>query len=446
MKNFVTKTSDTAVSKTLKFPIGKRPQSWIIRLKQMTGATASIIERTEISSITQTEFNDGNVTFIINVAHIGRKNNQLFQLYRANLIFKIKKDGTMQMVRNGRLVTVSTEIEMFLHFFYRIGVEYSHVFDKLQDKDIGIYDYYFSRNKKLFQLPCDREFLINYYYNSLDNNVRNKVNYHLRKGNTHKAVIALLGYDFPKSIRKLLLKNASYATASKVIKKVLLAGIPIDTVRILLLQDRLNLLELLSKKPTLTGWSIKEKKEKVETDAIGFAVGFVETFSEACARDILRMVTNLYTGEVTIDISNMPNNIRQLHDELIPIYNRMMDERQAESWALMNKFHKSEYDVAMINGYTIRPVVNSNECVTIGNEMSICVGAYADNHCKGLVEILVVTDNTGAYLACLELKEFNLFQAKLKYNRFVSNDKDICDAVIQYCNQFGINISTRDVM
>lgn len=446
MQNIITKTSDTSVSKTLKFPIGQRPE-YGIRLKPMSFVTWSLVCATEISSITQTKFNDGNTSFIINIAHIGQKNEKRFEMYRANLIFKVKKDGVLQMVNNGKLVTASPILSSYLVLFNNVGRYFKEVFDEYQSNGYNLYDYHFSRNQKLFQLPCTRDFLESFYF-SLTQNNRNRVNYHLRKGNTHKATIALLGYDFPKSIKKLLLSNTKYSSYRYSLGCALQAGIPVDTVRNLILQERFQLVRLLAKKPTLTGWSLKETKEMPDHDSDDFLIIIPEYPSETLARDTLRMIENNGWLEALpdTDITHMSNNLRQFHDQLIPIYNRLIDDTKAQDWASKYKYHSSEYDVAEVDGYVIRPVVSSNECSSIGFDMGICVGDYSTDHNQGKLEILVVTDNKGKYLACLELRDYTLVQAKLKYNKQVFSDKEIHLAVVKYCDQFGIKISTRDVV
>lgn len=447
MQNIITKTSDTSVSKILKFPIGQRPNYWI-RLKPMSFRTWCIVASTEVSSITQTEFNDGNTTFFINIANIGKKNDKYFELYRANLNFKIKKDGSLQLLKNGKLVTNSNDISLFLDLFQNMATSYPEVFDKLVGKKYGVLDYHLSRNQKLLQLPCSRKFLESFYY-SLDNNHRNRVNYHLRKGNTYKATSALLGYDFPKSIRKLLLSDTKYAYGYSQSRRALIAGVPVDTVRMLIQQKRFNLLDLLGRKPTLTGWRINEQKEIPEHDPQDFFVPSFEYPSESIARDILRMIRGQDNFDnqllVEIDITDMSNNIRQLHDEVLPVYIRSTDLVRATDYAEKNKYHNSDYDVAKVANYIIRPVVNSNECSRVGRAMSICVGGYSTDHNKGLLEILVVTDDNDNYLACLEFKNYTLVQAKLKYNNRVSNDKHIHQAIMMYCDQFGLKVSTSDM-
>ena len=52
MQNILVNTSDTSVSKTLKFPIGERP-TYHIRLKPMSFQSWCLVRTTEISSITQ---------------------------------------------------------------------------------------------------------------------------------------------------------------------------------------------------------------------------------------------------------------------------------------------------------------------------------------------------------------------------------------------------------
>ena len=392
--------------------MGSRPTTQVY-LKKMSVASMRIVASTEVSSITQTEFDDGNRSFIVNAYHIGEKDGRRFVMYRANIILKVEASGKMQFTSNGRLVVGSLQLGRFIQLFDMLALRYPEVFSMYPNFDI--FDYHLSRNQKLLQLPCTRSFLVRFYY-GLEPIRRNRVNYHLRRGNTHKATTALLGYDFPKSIRKMLLDDSNLAWRAEMVKEALQVA-SVDKVRAILSIKDYELLRLITFKPGITGWDVWSNH----------------------ARDIMRMVN------YGIDISGMPNNIRKLHDELTVVYNRVVDERKAKEWRENYKYHQSEYPVAMSDGLEIRPVVSSGECITIGKDLHICVGAYANSHREGKMEILVVLEN-GRYLACLEVYNNTLVQAKLSCNSLVSSNKRVHKTVTEYCELFGIEIDTIDML
>lgn len=81
----------------------------------------------------------------------------------------------------------------------------------------------------------------------------------------------------------------------------------------------------------------------------------------------------------------------------------------------------------------------------IGSDMHNCVGTYAKKVLQGQCSIVAVTDDSGKLTACLEIRDGSLVQAKLDCNRRVSTNADVNQAILNWCKEVGLKISTSDV-
>lgn len=85
----------------------------------------------------------------------------------------------------------------------------------------------------------------------------------------------------------------------------------------------------------------------------------------------------------------------------------------------------------------------------VGKAMHNCVGSYAKKVLDRTCGIVVMTDDKGTMLACLEVSSdggrSRLMQAKLKNNRAVRLDTAINDAVAEWCRAAGVDMATSDI-
>lgn len=87
----------------------------------------------------------------------------------------------------------------------------------------------------------------------------------------------------------------------------------------------------------------------------------------------------------------------------------------------------------------------SIELSAAGKELHNCVGTYEIRMAENRLQIVFVADDNGKLVACLEVKNNELVQAKLKYNKPVSRDAKINAEVTEWAEKAGIKIKTSDV-
>lgn len=86
-----------------------------------------------------------------------------------------------------------------------------------------------------------------------------------------------------------------------------------------------------------------------------------------------------------------------------------------------------------------------NDLVSASEEMHNCVRTYGERIISGSCNIILMTDDRGKLVACLEVQDDALMQAKLKFNKEVWKDKKINRAVLEWCKKANIKVRTRDV-
>ena len=74
-----------------------------------------------------------------------------------------------------------------------------------------------------------------------------------------------------------------------------------------------------------------------------------------------------------------------------------------------------------------------------------CVHTYGEQVKEGICNIVLMTDDRGKLVACLEIRNGGLYQAKLKCNKQVNEDAKINAAVVDWCKKAHIEIRTPDV-
>lgn len=88
---------------------------------------------------------------------------------------------------------------------------------------------------------------------------------------------------------------------------------------------------------------------------------------------------------------------------------------------------------------------HTKELVKASETLQNCVRTYGERVKEGVCNIVLMTDDRGKLVACLEVREGVLHQAKLKFNKEVSKDAKINAAVIDWCKKANIKIGTSDV-
>lgn len=84
------------------------------------------------------------------------------------------------------------------------------------------------------------------------------------------------------------------------------------------------------------------------------------------------------------------------------------------------------------NGLTVRPLNQIIEMRDIAYQLHICVDTYMDAQLEKSLEIFVVVNDAGKYIACLEVKSNRLRQAKLYNNVPITNNPQVEQIVLQW--------------
>lgn len=249
------------------------------------------------------------------------------------------------------------------------------------------------------------------------------------------------GIDFPKSIKKLLIQRLEPFEKTKgsfIEIKQLIESVGLDNARSLLVAIDFRSL-----------YSINNCLE------IGFT-----------PRAILNAINREGTYYLT-DVSNMHYrcsrqenlvfnpNMREYHDYLLEISNRLFPRNYGASvsnnvdYAELYKEVDTSQDLPYLetNEYIFRSPKTVSELPEVGTAMHICVGYYQDRaFLKNLNILLVIDKASNSYVGCIEVRGDYITQAKLKYNKLLSDDVNMVASLNEYCSINNIQIKTRDVI
>lgn len=159
-------------------------------------------------------------------------------------------------------------------------------------------------------------------------------------------------------------------------------------------------------------------------------------------RDTLMMIHKLKGREVDIEpIRQLP--VRRVHDWLV---GKMCEVKEAGFALHVPEAVQRRLQMQLDNGY-LRFFVpqHSHDLDRASLILHNCVKTYSDRVAKGECQIVLMTDDTGLMKACLEIRNNALVQAKLKFNRPVSEDAAVNSAIRDWCRDTGLTIRTQDV-
>ncbi len=81
-----------------------------------------------------------------------------------------------------------------------------------------------------------------------------------------------------------------------------------------------------------------------------------------------------------------------------------------------------------------------------GHELHNCVASYGPAMKDNKKWIVLVADDKGRLVACLEIRGKELVQAKLDRNKPVSTDPKLNAEVVNWAKKAGLKINTSDVV
>ena len=279
-------------------------------------------------------------------------------------------------------------------------------------------------------------------YESLDENLslqRRRVLYHLKKGNTHKAIDSCLhNVYFPKKIRQALLDS------SALLRKEQLNSIS-EAIDMIGVDNTYRLLFLRSENGQVHSDNPFFSLDYLRLVTLGFSAKKVINYKAkpfSYASDIIRMYDLLANDEFFNDVElKKPSHIKGVQDyhDYLSKLSQIQQQNRLEQYKAP---HVSKFGTLIDekNGFIVRPVKTTAELVGIGAQMNHCVGSYTDLHFRKGCEIIVITpiDDESKYLTCISLnlraKDCCLEQAKLPCNVPAKENPELAKLTIDWLN------------
>ena len=329
----------------------------------------------------------------------------------------------------------------FINCFRKCKIYLSNLnIDLLNDVEIpqSLKNYFYQRNPKLRELPASQRVLEEIYYCDYytDKNLKARIRYHLKKGNTKKATEHFLRGTYPKSIRKYFLNNIDNwdILKKKDLIEFYLKNISIDDLVFVLnkTHDAAEVFKIYLK------FNKRYSLKHILKD-------FVNTRFDSLYIDAYRCFSTL---KFEYNLEYFPGNkesIKEYHDRVSDMLSTLRATRRSNLEERYKEDVTSQLLTQEYEGYTIRPLKNIFEMKDIGNHMHICVGGYMRYQYEKRLEIAVVIDPEGKYTACLEIVKESIIQAKLSRNYLVSSDEFICGIVTQWAEYNKLKITTPDM-
>lgn len=359
-------------------------------------------------------------------------------------------------------------------FIYRFYQDFSNIFRKCQnylrnlgltllnniDVPLDVNEYYYRRNFKIQQLPASKKVIKEIYYGETDSKLKAKIRYQLNKGDTMKAVELFLKGSYPKSIRKYFLNNTKYWYL--LAKKFNDFGQDLDK------SEQISILSSLLEKVDIN-LIVRCLNNNVDPKhCYSIVVRLDEQYN---FKTIMNYYINQRSGQNRLSSSyyndyyrdasfaywslktdfnltlrvNKNESIKEYHDRLSRELSFQRENRKSLQSAKYKEPWVSELKVFESEGYKVRPLTTIYEMKAIGDFMGICVGSYMSSQYNNRLEIAVVEDSKNNYVACLEIRNKELVQAKLKCNSPLYNNKKIQDIVLSWCHLNNFKIKTRDI-
>ena len=368
---------------------------------------------------------------------------------------RIDKDDTPYFTVNGK-------------FSYILYKQFSNIFQKCQaylnnlgitllddiNPPLDVNEYYYRRNPKIQQLPASKKVIKTIYYSGTNSKLKAKIRYQLNKGDTMKAVELFLRGSYPKSIKKYFLNNTNhwdlleqdFNQSEKIsILSSLLKIIDINLI-VRCLNNNVdpkrcyNIVVGLDEQydfKTIMNYYINQRS--------GQNLRLPSSYYNDYYRDASFAYSSLKNDfNLTLRV-NKNESIKEYHDRLSRELSFQRETRKSLQSAKYKEPWVSELKVFESEGYKVRPLTTIYEMKAIGDFMGICVGSYMSSQYNNRLEIAVVEDSENNYVACLEIRNKELVQAKLKYNSPLYNNKEIQDIVLSWCHLNNFKIKTRDI-
>lgn len=464
---------------------------------------SDIASSTYINSIVFTQFKDGSVSYEIKTAQACFDNNELsitvnavytlsFPPYPCRHYYRnrppLKRDGTLKI--DGVITYKADDLISFVdilsnQFLYKNGYSLHKAYTVIHrylDSDLScwlsqgslgyaglpvgrlIESWYeqLKLNPELYDLPFNEIELLSLYNTAKfkwDNNPYDKARYlvsilePLRAGDTKSAIDAsFYGYIYPKSIKKLLLKTG-LVTYPKYIHTAIyncIQSLGVDKTLWFLTDvdkvgepdfgiiDNLRLIEALT-----AGFNIdiikqmqKRPNTRKNNDLISETVGFIQ--------DTMSMYERLVDTNIPLHFTS--KNIKSVHNYLSNLYTfHANTESSAEMNAMRAVDTSKQSNRYEAGSYIIRSPYTASELINVGCDMSHCVAVYIRKFYYRQTDIVLLTDTAGHYLACIEIVDSYVVQAKLNRNQRLCDNTEYLAVVLEYIEQNNLKPATLDL-
>ncbi|MGM9572005.1 MAG: PcfJ domain-containing protein [bacterium] len=87
----------------------------------------------------------------------------------------------------------------------------------------------------------------------------------------------------------------------------------------------------------------------------------------------------------------------------------------------------------------------ARELYYAGKELHNCVASYSERMASGQVQIVLVSDDKGKLVACLEIRGNALVQAKLNHNKAVKQIPELNQEILAWAHKANLKINTKDI-
>lgn len=336
--------------------------------------------------------------------------------------------------------------------------------------------YRVKQNPKLEDLPWDIYAMANIYDHSLSipyhsnktkanegersvSNAKVSLNRYLRRGDTKQAINACFyGFEYPKSINKVLFQTepfefpyASYRNISDLVERL-----GVNVAR-----------NLISNDDGTPNYNAIYNHHAIELLDLGFSVNAIKKSDLSEASDMLRIRKALLDQNHTLQFKA---KVKDYHDYLLAIWvaerrairaaqdeQRMVAEiKRNETRKKLEKAYKdvntySEHYFFEVDDYVFRTPACTSELRDVADSLNICVSYdwYLQSFYLGHIDIVLITKRQDArndkYIACLELRNSHLIQAKLNSNMKVMGDDEVFEATKKWAKVKNIILACEDV-
>lgn len=331
------------------------------------------------------------------------------------------------------------------------------------DVPLDVNEYYYRRNFKIQQMPAAKKVIKEIYYSRTSSQTKAKIRYQLNKGDTAKAVELFLKGSYPKSIRKYFLNNTRHwylleknsnqfdrDTSIDNLEEISILSALLKLVDINLIVRCLNndidpkycyniAIRLDDQYDFKTIMNYYINQRLAENQRLSYFIHNDYYRDAAFAYNSLKYEFNI------ISKVNKQESIKEYHDRLTRELSFQREQRKSLRIAKYKESWKSKLVPCKNSGYKVRPLTTIYEMKSIGDYMNICVGNYMSSQYNNKLEIAVVEDSENNYVACLEIRNKELVQAKLKYNSPLYNNETINNIVLSWCKLNHIKVNSRDV-